>query len=45
MPNYLCFFLFSGGLSLWFAVFIILLAVAAYFLKVEGIEKLRLQYW
>ncbi|WJX50577.1 hypothetical protein P8452_36857 [Trifolium repens] len=35
----------NGGLSLWFAVLIILLAVAAYFLKVEGIEKLRLQYY
>ncbi|CAJ2678653.1 unnamed protein product [Trifolium pratense] len=35
----------NGGLSLWFAILIILLAVAAYFLKVEGIEKLRLQYW
>ncbi|XP_061355613.1 SEC12-like protein 2 [Gastrolobium bilobum] len=29
----------NGGLSLWIAVFIILLAVVAYFLKVEGIGK------
>ena len=34
----------NGGLSLWIAIFIILLAVAAYFLKVEGFEKLRFQY-
>ncbi|CAK8577417.1 unnamed protein product [Lathyrus sativus] len=34
----------NGGLNLWIAVFIILLAIAtAYFLKVEGIEKLWLQ--
>ncbi|XP_004505275.1 SEC12-like protein 2 [Cicer arietinum] len=30
----------NGGLSLWIAIFIILIAVAAYFLKIEGIEKL-----
>ncbi|CAL5213098.1 unnamed protein product [Lathyrus oleraceus] len=34
----------NGGLNLWIAVFIILLAIAAaYFLKVEGIEKLWLK--
>jgi len=34
--------LFQGGLSLWIAVFIILLAIAAYFLQ-QGIEKWRFQ--
>ncbi|KAJ1385090.1 WD40/YVTN repeat-like-containing domain superfamily [Sesbania bispinosa] len=29
----------NGGMSMWIAVFIILLAVAAYFLKIEGILK------
>ncbi|KEH30851.1 putative transcription factor WD40-like family [Medicago truncatula] len=35
----------GGGLSLWIAIFIFLLAIAASFLKVEGIEKLKLQYY
>ncbi|XP_028797306.1 SEC12-like protein 2 [Neltuma alba] len=34
----------SGGLSLWIAVLIIILAIAAYFLRPQGIDKLELSF-